>query len=127
MLRSLSALLSLWGFVSFRLRKLTQLSLALLLIGTLAILPLPVDGASKKSTVSTSKTKKTSKKTAKKVSKKAAKCDPNYSSCVPVASDVDCKPGNGNGPKYFTGTAKVLKKDIYGLDRDKDGIACEKK
>lgn len=84
------------------------------------------EGASKKKVASTSKVKKASKKISKKVSRSASKCDSNYSACVPIAFDVDCKPGSGNGPKYFTGTAKVLKKDIYGLDRDKDGLACER-
>lgn len=87
------------------------------------------EGASKKKVASSSKVKKASKKVSKKMSKKvgrtASKCDSNYSGCVPIASDVDCKPGSGNGPKYFTGPAKVLGKDIYGLDRDKDGVACE--
>lgn len=53
-------------------------------------------------------------------------CDSNYSSaCVPVASDVDCGGGSGNGPAYFYGTATVVGTDIYDLDRDGDGIACE--
>ncbi|WP_290865407.1 excalibur calcium-binding domain-containing protein [Hamadaea sp.] len=54
-------------------------------------------------------------------------CDPNYAgACVPVASDVDCAGGSGNGPAYFSGTARVVGTDIYDLDRDNDGIACEK-
>jgi uncharacterized protein YabE (DUF348 family) len=53
-------------------------------------------------------------------------CDSNYSGgCVPIASDVDCGGGSGNGPAYFYGTARVVGYDIYGLDRDGDGIACE--
>lgn len=53
-------------------------------------------------------------------------CDPNYSGgCVPIASDVDCGGGSGNGPAYFYGTATVIGYDIYGLDRDNDGLACE--
>lgn len=53
-------------------------------------------------------------------------CDPNYSGgCVPIASDVDCGGGSGNGPAYFYGTATVVGADIYDLDRDGDGIACE--
>jgi hypothetical protein len=51
-------------------------------------------------------------------------CDPNYSGCVPVASDVDCAGGSGNGPAY-TGQVNVIGTDIYDLDRDGDGIACE--
>jgi resuscitation-promoting factor RpfB len=52
-------------------------------------------------------------------------CDPNYSGCVPVASDVDCAGGNGNGPAYVKGPVKVIGKDIYRLDRDGNGIGCE--
>lgn len=54
-----------------------------------------------------------------------SKCDPNYTGCVPVASDVDCAGGSGNGPAYVSGPIRVIGKDIYGLDNDKDGIACE--
>ena len=51
-------------------------------------------------------------------------CDPNYSGCVPIDSDVDCAGGSGNGPSY-TGYVRVLGNDIYDLDRDGDGEACE--
>lgn len=112
--------------MSFHPSKLAPVGLALLLIGALAITPLAADGASKKKTASTSKVKAKSKKASKKTAKKTSKCDRNYSACVPIASDVDCKPGSGNGPKYFTGVTKVLKKDIYQLDKDKDGLACER-
>ncbi|MBB2974983.1 hypothetical protein FHX49_000524 [Microbacterium endophyticum] len=54
-------------------------------------------------------------------------CDSNYAdACVPIASDVDCAWGSGNGPAYFDGVAKVVGRDIYGLDRDGDGLACER-
>lgn len=36
-----------------------------------------------------------------------AKCDPNYSGCVPIASDVDCAAGGGNGPAYVRGPVRV--------------------
>lgn len=53
-------------------------------------------------------------------------CDPNYSgACVPIASDVDCAGGSGNGPAYVAGPVYVTGSDIYGLDRDGDGIGCE--
>src|SRR5690606_30166221 len=33
-------------------------------------------------------------------------CDPNYSgACVPIASDVDCGGGSGDGPAYLNGSA----------------------
>jgi hypothetical protein len=55
----------------------------------------------------------------------AEECDPNYDPCVPVASDVDCAGGKGNGPAYVYGPVTVIGQDVYGLDRDHDGIGCE--
>lgn len=53
-------------------------------------------------------------------------CDPNYAgACVPIASDVDCGGGSGNGPAYVYGTVQVIGTDIYGLDRNNDGYGCE--
>ena len=58
--------------------------------------------------------------------KETQQCDPNYSgACVPIASDVDCAGGRGNGPAYVQGPVQVVGTDIYGLDRDGDGIGCE--
>lgn len=55
-----------------------------------------------------------------------AGCDPNYSGqCVPIASDVDCAGGSGNGPAYTQGPVRIIGTDIYQLDRDGDGIACD--
>ncbi|SMQ71135.1 G5 domain-containing protein [Agreia sp. VKM Ac-1783] len=54
-------------------------------------------------------------------------CDSNYSGpCVPIASDVDCAGGSGNGPAYVSGPVYVVGADIYDLDRDGDGVACDK-
>lgn len=52
-------------------------------------------------------------------------CDPNYSGCVPIASDVDCAGGSGDGPEYVAGPVDVIGSDRYGLDRDNDGVGCE--
>jgi hypothetical protein len=52
-------------------------------------------------------------------------CDPNYSGCVPIASDVDCAGGSGNGPAYVQGPISVIGSDVYDLDSDNDGVACE--
>lgn len=52
-------------------------------------------------------------------------CDPNYTGCVPIDSDVDCAGGSGNGPSYADGPVQVIGNDIYDLDRDNDGTACE--
>lgn len=55
----------------------------------------------------------------------AQECDPNYDPCVPIDTDVDCAGGRGNGPSYVRGPVRVLGSDIYGLDRDNNGIGCE--
>lgn len=58
--------------------------------------------------------------------RQARQCDPNYSgACVPIASDVDCAGGDGNGPAYVQGPVQVVGTDIYGLDADGDGIGCD--
>lgn len=54
----------------------------------------------------------------------ASDCNPNYDPCVPNASDVDCAGGSGNGPAY-TGPVRVIGTDVYDLDADNDGFACE--
>jgi hypothetical protein len=53
-------------------------------------------------------------------------CDPNYKECVPIAKDVDCANGNGDGPEYIKGPVHIIGTDKYKLDRDGDGIACDK-
>lgn len=55
-----------------------------------------------------------------------ANCHPSYQgACLdPFASDYDCAGGSGNGPKY-TGRVIVVGPDVFGLDRDNDGIGCE--
>ena len=56
----------------------------------------------------------------------SAACDPNYTNaCVPIASDVDCASGSGDGPEYVVGPVFVVGRDIYDLDRNNDGIGCE--
>jgi hypothetical protein len=52
-------------------------------------------------------------------------CHPDYSPCVPIASDVDCAGGSGDGPKYVNGPVRIIGGDPYDLDRDGDGIACD--
>ena len=56
----------------------------------------------------------------------AGGCDSNYTgACVPISSDVDCAGGSGNGPAYVSGPVQIVGSDIYDLDRDGDGIACD--
>lgn len=55
---------------------------------------------------------------------KSSGCHPSYSGCLPIGVDVDCVGGKGNGPA-FTGRVAVIGPDVYGLDRDGDGIGCE--
>ncbi|MEU4321141.1 hypothetical protein ACFV24_12125 [Nocardia fluminea] len=44
---------------------------------------------------------------------------------MPIDSDVDCASGSGNGPAY-TGRVRVVGPDVYDLDRDDDGIGCDR-
>ena len=60
---------------------------------------------------------------------RARRCSSNYGGCVPDVSDidgadVDC-PGQGDGPYFADGEVVVLGPDLYGLDSDGDGVACE--
>jgi len=50
---------------------------------------------------------------------------PNYSPCVPIAPDVDCAGGSGDGPAYVAGPVFVTGVDVYNLDADGDGVGCE--
>ena len=55
-------------------------------------------------------------------------CHPSYvGTCLPAdASDVDCGGGKGNGPVYATDKRfQVVGPDVFDLDADNDGIACE--
>jgi len=53
-------------------------------------------------------------------------CDPNYRPCVPIDDDdVDCAGGPGDGPSYVSGPVRVVGRDIYRLDYDRDGIGCD--
>jgi hypothetical protein len=47
---------------------------------------------------------------------------PSYRSS---AGDYDCAGGPGDGPYYVRGPFPLTGPDIYNLDRDHDGIACE--
>lgn len=60
------------------------------------------------------------------VQQPAGDCDSNYADvCVPIAPDVDCEGGSGDGPAYARGPLRVVGTDVYDLDRDGDGIACD--
>ena len=54
-------------------------------------------------------------------------CTPGYSPCIPPGSDVDCRGGSGNGPRYTKrGVVYTVRgSDPYGLDADNDGKGCE--
>jgi hypothetical protein len=42
-----------------------------------------------------------------------------------VGRDVDCGGKGGDGPVFVQGPFEVVGSDVYGLDADGDGIACE--
>jgi len=54
-------------------------------------------------------------------------CHPSYAgACVPVdVPDVDCA-GAGDGPAFVSGALGVVGPDVYQLDPDLDGIACDR-
>lgn len=53
-------------------------------------------------------------------------CHSSYTDgCVPIASDVDCGGGSGNGPAYVWESVTVVGPDVYDLDGDGDGVGCE--
>lgn len=58
---------------------------------------------------------------------KKRKCHPNYKgACLKInAGDYDCAGGSGNGPNYVRGPVRVVGKDPFRLDADRDGIGCE--
>jgi len=51
------------------------------------------------------------------------KCDPNYAGCIPVfPPDVDCT----DIKRLGLAPVKVIGTDVHKLDRDGDGIGCDK-
>lgn len=44
-------------------------------------------------------------------------CQASYSGCLPIVDDLDCA--------EIVGMVEVTGEDVYRLDRDKDGLACE--
>jgi hypothetical protein len=55
----------------------------------------------------------------------SGECHASYDPCVPIASDVDCKSGGGDGPAYIDYPVQVIGEDVYDLDREGTGIGCE--
>ena len=56
-------------------------------------------------------------------SSSASTCNPNYNGCIPNSSlDLDC----ADIKKLGLAIVQVIGKDIYKLDRDGDGIGCDK-
>ena len=50
-------------------------------------------------------------------------CNPNYNGCIPnISTDIDC----ADIKKLGLAIVQVIGKDIYKLDRDGDGIGCDK-
>ncbi|HWM20964.1 MAG TPA: hypothetical protein VNO51_14840 [Ilumatobacteraceae bacterium] len=61
----------------------------------------------------------------------AADCNENYAACVPVAGDVDCAGTEADvdpdvdNTSYMSEPVEVVGRDVYALDSDNDGIACD--
>lgn len=64
-----------------------------------------------------------------------ANCHPSYQGgtdtrtggCIRAdVGDYDCAGGSGNGPNYVRGPVYVVGPDVFDLDRDGDGIGCER-
>ena len=52
-----------------------------------------------------------------------SKCDPNYAGCFPVSAiDLDC----GDVKQLGLAPVRVIGMDVHKLDRDGDGIGCDK-
>ena len=49
---------------------------------------------------------------------------PAYS--VPPGLDVDCAGGSGDGPRYIQGPFRLIGPDYHDLDRNHNGVACER-
>ncbi|WP_370281390.1 hypothetical protein [Pseudooceanicola sp.] len=47
------------------------------------------------------------------------------SAAAPEAALAILAGGSGNGPAQVRGPVRVIGRDVYGLDRDGDGIACD--
>jgi endonuclease YncB( thermonuclease family) len=63
------------------------------------------------------------KSSAESTSTSIGKCDPNYSGCIPPSQvDLDCPDIKQLG----LAPVKVIGIDVHGLDRDGDGIGCDK-
>jgi len=54
-------------------------------------------------------------------------CHPSYEgACLRVdVGDYDCAGGSGDGPNYVRGPFRVVGPDVFDLDRDRNGLACE--
>lgn len=96
--------------------------------GPVAVAPVagaPASGPSPRATVVTPTTRVAP---APAAATSAGGCHPSYAgACVPSGfSDVDCAGGKGNGPGYVSAkNFRVVGPDVYGLDSDGDGLACE--
>ena len=56
----------------------------------------------------------------------SGRCHPSYAPCVPVAEDVDCAGGEGDGPEFVEGPITITGADVYGLDgRPTNRVGCD--
>jgi hypothetical protein len=65
----------------------------------------------------------TAASTTASASTSGVKCDPNYAGCIPIfPPDLDC----ADIEQLGLAPVKVIGTDLHRLDRDGDGIGCDK-
>jgi hypothetical protein len=58
-------------------------------------------------------------------------CHPSYQpradgTCIPIAANVRCARDGVDGPVLVSGRYRIVGPDVYSLDPDGDGIACDR-
>ncbi len=79
-------------------------------------------------TTTTRKATPTTRRATPTTAAPARNCDPAYpDACLHDGiGDYDCAGGSGNGPNYVEGPIRVLPPDPFDLDRNGDGVGCER-
>jgi len=82
----------------------------------------------RRATTTTRKATPTTRRATPTTAAPARNCDPAYpDACLHDGiGDYDCAGGSGNGPNYVEGPIQVLPPDPFDLDRNGDGVGCER-